>query len=441
LLVIPDLTADPRTRDNTLVTGSPHIRFYAGARLETPTGKALGALCVIDTKPRPEGLTPNQANALEALARQVMAQLELRRSLITLETRVAEKAKERSRTWQVSPDLIGVLNADGVFESSNPAWRHVLGWSEAEIAGRQFFDFLHPDDLPKNRAAWKDALSGQPVLNFENRYRRTDGTYRWLSWVAVPEGDKIYCSARDITSSKELQASRDAFQASLADEKTTSKLREQFIAVLGHDLRNPLAAISGGLDLIARTPLNERALGLVPMVKASVARMAGLIDNVLDFARGRLGDGLTLTRERCDLAPVIAQVAAELRTSHPTREIDLKFSLDGLVDCDRTRLSQLVSNLVANALTHGAPDKPIHVRVANADGALELSVSNSGAPIPPAALAKIFEPFERGSLRSSLQGLGLGLYISSQIARAHAGTLSVTSTPEETRFTFRMPLR
>jgi signal transduction histidine kinase len=103
------------------------------------------------------------------------------------------------------------------------------------------------------------------------------------------------------------------------------------------------------------------------------------------------------------------------------------------------RLSQLLSNLVANALTYGAPDKPVDVRALATQSEFELSVSNQGDPIPLLALEKLFEPFERGAVKPSQQGLGLGLYIASQIAAAHAGTLSAASTPEETRFTFRMP--
>ncbi len=227
---------------------------------------------------------------------------------------------------------------------------------------------------------------------------------------------------------------------SLLDERRTSELREQFIAVLGHDLRNPLAAIGGGVDLISRTRLEERASRIVPMVQSSIARMAGLIDNVLDFARGRLGDGLTLTREPCDLVPTLTHVVSELRTGQPDRTIDTAFALDGPVDCDRSRVSQLVSNLVANALTHGAADGPVVVRAKTDGGSLEVSVSNSGEPIPPAILNRLFEPFERGAVRPSQQGLGLGLYIASQIAHAHGGTLSADSSQGETRFTFRMPL-
>ncbi|GEP00281.1 PAS domain S-box protein [Methylobacterium haplocladii] len=209
LLVIPDLAADPRTRGNTLVTGEPFIRFYAGARLETPEGIALGSLCVIDTAPRPGGLTEEQAGSLEALARQVMTLMELRRAQdslravnVSLEAQVVERTRERNRTWEVSPDLLGVVNAQGHFETSNPAWQTVLGWSSEDVAATFYADFLHPDDVERTDAVWQSLQAGQPVVSFENRYRRTDGTYRWLSWVSVPEGGKAYCSGRDVTAEK-----------------------------------------------------------------------------------------------------------------------------------------------------------------------------------------------------------------------------------------------
>jgi sigma-B regulation protein RsbU (phosphoserine phosphatase) len=223
-------------------------------------------------------------------------------------------------------------------------------------------------------------------------------------------------------------------------ERHISKLREQFIAVLGHDLRNPLQAVVGGLASISRTKLEDKAVQLVPMIQASVGRMSKLIDDVLDFARGRLGDGLILTRTRCDLVPVLSHVVAELRISHPGRLLQTSFAFHDPIDCDPARLSQVLSNLLANAITYGAPDKPIAVRGLVNLGVFELSVSNEGEPIPHQIIEHLFEPFERGTVKPSQQGLGLGLYIASQITMAHGATLSATSTPQETRFTFRMPI-
>lgn len=230
-----------------------------------------------------------------------------------------------------------------------------------------------------------------------------------------------------------------ASAATLIDEQRASKLREQFIAVLGHDLRNPVAAIDAGSQLLLKTPLNERAVGLARTIGASAWRMSRLIDNLLDFARGRLGGGITLNRAPLALEPGLRHVVDELQSTHPDRAIDAAFDLPRAVDADPDRLGQLLSNLVANALTHGASDDPVIVRAAIEDGAFVLSVANSGEPIPPAAMERLFEPFERGAVRPSAQGLGLGLYIAAEIARAHGGTLNVESSPAQTKFTFRMP--
>lgn len=120
-----------------------------------------------------------------------------------LERQVIERAHERGLTWQVSPDLLSVMSADMHFETTNPAWRLALGWSDDELSGSAFADLLHPDDVSRSQHALAALAKNHPVLNLENRYRRKDGSYRWLSWVAVPEGGKMYCSARDITSEKQ----------------------------------------------------------------------------------------------------------------------------------------------------------------------------------------------------------------------------------------------
>lgn len=231
-------------------------------------------------------------------------------------------------------------------------------------------------------------------------------------------------------------------EAALLDERQSAELREQFIAVLGHDLRNPLAAISAGAGVLRKMPLNDAAWSVATRIQKSVHRMATLIDDVMDFARGRLGSGLSLDiNADKPLAAELEHVVAELRAAWPERRIDALIALAGPVRCDRGRISQLLSNLVANALTHGAADQPISVRVSDSGGRFTLAVANRGEPIPTSTLDKLFEPFFRGSARPSQQGLGLGLYIVSEIARAHGGSLDVVSTPEETRFTFSMPVK
>jgi sigma-B regulation protein RsbU (phosphoserine phosphatase) len=242
---------------------------------------------------------------------------------------------------------------------------------------------------------------------------------------------------------RELVEARAKLQQGLATQQETSELREQFIAVLGHDLRNPLAAIGAGARILQRSPAlqeQQKEQRILGMIDATVARMSDLIDDILDFARGRLGSGITLHRDSQPLQPVLEHVVEELRTASPDRSIETAFTIAQPVDCDHKRIAQLASNLIGNALTHGAPDQPVRVGAMTEGGEFSLWVANAGEPIPEEAMQRLFEPFFRGDVRASRQGLGLGLHIASQIAQAHGGRIDVTSTLEETRFTLRMPI-
>ncbi|MGB3338100.1 MAG: GAF domain-containing sensor histidine kinase [Devosia sp.] len=230
-------------------------------------------------------------------------------------------------------------------------------------------------------------------------------------------------------------------EAGLASERRMSELRDQFIAVLGHDLRNPVAAIGAGAGMLLKTPLNERAVKIVTLMQGSVIRMASLIDNVMDFARGRLGGGIELVRQRGDIAPTLRHVIDELQVANRDRQILADIAVAEPVDLDPTRLAQLLSNLLANALTHGDPAQPVRVEAGLSDRAFVLSVANGGDPIQPEQQAALFEPFARPNGSAGKQGLGLGLYIASQIAAAHGGGIDVTSDAAETRFTLTIPLR
>ena len=231
-----------------------------------------------------------------------------------------------------------------------------------------------------------------------------------------------------------------ASEAALVDAHKTAELREEFIAVLGHDLRNPLSSIHSGAQVLRRIALDERGSRVVDIIQKSVTRMAGLIDDVLDFARARLGGGLVLGRNADEpLSPTLEHVIAELRTAWPDRTIEAHIDLAAPVYCDRARVAQLLSNLLANALTHGSPDGPVSVNAAIKGDSFELSVENTGEPIPATTIERLFQPFTRAAAGPEQKGLGLGLYIASEIARAHEGRLDVTSTAAKTCFTFRMP--
>ncbi|MBR0970632.1 GAF domain-containing sensor histidine kinase [Bradyrhizobium japonicum] len=228
-------------------------------------------------------------------------------------------------------------------------------------------------------------------------------------------------------------------EAKLLDAKAAAELQEQFMAVLGHDLRNPLAAIAAGTRLLASTPLDERAISLVAMMATSTVRMSSLIEDVIDLARSRLGGKISLAPSMEPLEPLLRQVVDEMRATHPQRRIEAEFAVTKPVFADRQRIARLLSNLLGNALSYSPAESLVFVR-AQTYGSFSLSVTNHGPAIPPATLGKLFVPFVRGQDTGNQQGLGLGLFIVSQIASAHGGTIDVTSTDDVTRFTFQMPL-
>jgi sigma-B regulation protein RsbU (phosphoserine phosphatase) len=347
------------------------------------------------------------------------------------------------------------LGPDGRVSRVNATLKAWIGFSDVELTGKRLHEFLnisgriyfetHIAPLLRMQGTFNEVAldlvmkdGGKlPVIVNAAEERDADGTTTLTRVIVLQATDRrLY--------ERNLVETRSAAQKGLQLERETSELREQFIAVLGHDLRNPLASISAGARILQRSnsPKSDTEYQVLAMLNTTVARMAGLIDDVLDFARGRLGSGITLTRDtRVPLESALLQVVDELRIAHPTREIRTKFAISEPVDCDRSRMGQLVSNLVGNALTHGAIHSPVQVDAKTIEGTFELSVANEGKAIPEAAMARLFEPFFRGEVRASRHGLGLGLHIASQIAKAHGGALTVTSTPEETRFVLTMPLR
>jgi signal transduction histidine kinase len=227
-------------------------------------------------------------------------------------------------------------------------------------------------------------------------------------------------------------------QHALFNEIEAAELREQFIAVLGHDLRTPLSSIVTGAEVLRMQELPPNAVRVVDRISRSALRISGLVDDVVDFTRGRMGGGIALAlKPETALQAAFEQVVAELRGAHPQREIVAELAIDGPVLCDAGRLAQLLSNLVKNALVHGDATRPVRVQALRRDGRLALVVSNEGPAIPPETMAQLFKPFWRGSAEAG-QGLGLGLFIVSEIAQSHGGTIDVASTDELTSFTFTL---
>ena len=239
---------------------------------------------------------------------------------------------------------------------------------------------------------------------------------------------------------KELRRGRE--NAALLDERAANELREEFVAILGHDLRNPLQAISVIGGLLERGSTDPRMATMAARIRTSTRRMSALIDDTLDFARIRLGGGLGVVLIDTDeVETALTAAVRELQDGHPTRHITTHIAAKCRMRCDTGRMQQLVSNLVGNALSHGFSDSIVRFTAVADEHYLALEVWNDGEPIPPESIENLFLPFWRNRLEKKRAGLGLGLHICNQIVRAHHGQFTVTSKMKTgTKFTVRIPL-
>jgi K+-sensing histidine kinase KdpD len=222
-----------------------------------------------------------------------------------------------------------------------------------------------------------------------------------------------------------------------------TEFEQQLIGIVSHDLRNPLGAITMAAGLLQVSPgLNERQLKAAHRIASSCNRATRLIRDFLDFTQARLGSGIPLNRRPMDLHDVTRHVVDEVRQAHPTREVQLEASGEGHGQWDPDRISQVLTNLVGNALAYSPAHTPVRVSTSSEPGFAVLQVHNQGTPISPELLPRLFEPLTRGAPTEGQhsRSIGLGLYIVREILRGHGGSVEVSSSEQEgTTFTVRLP--
>lgn len=342
-----------------------------------------------------------------------------------------------------------VVDTNGIIIRANSRVALWMDMPPAELAGARFSDLLsiggriyyetHLWPLLRMQGFFDEValeLAGKNKTRMQvlaNAYERRDenGIPQFVRVTIFKATDRrLY--------EQTLRNQKSVAENRLFDEQAVSALREQFIAVLGHDLRNPLTSIIAGGSLLLNIIQDEQQRKIITTMSNSAQRMSEMIDQITDFARGRMSGGMAVDQKATVIEPLLQHVVEEIRTGFPGRVIRTSFDIVDPVYCDAPRIGQLLSNLLANALTHGAHGAPVYVKGIHKNKVFELSVSNSGHPIPAALLDKIFQPFTSEQSNTSRNGLGLGLYIASQIAIAHGGTLTVLSNQSETRFTLQM---
>lgn len=374
------------------------------------------------------------------------------------DTQISMPAEDLEDLYENAPCGYLSLQPDGRIAKVNKTLSTWIGIPAEQLLGKRLHDLLntsgrifyetHFAPLLRMQGFFNEvaldlvAADGRklPVLANAMERRAEDGALLFTR-VTMFQAAERRRYERELVEARAAADTAGAIVKSQLDfEQQTAELREQFIAILGHDLRNPLASIAAAGRMLRKEEQTDRSTKVLDLMQGSVVRMSGLIDNVLDFARARLGGGIVLDRRAEELEPILRQGIEELRYSHLDRRIEVSIELGGPISCDSSRIGQLVSNLLGNALTHGTPDEPVRLSAATVDGRLELWIANGGAPISSDAMTRLFQPFFKGEAGTSQRGLGLGLYIASEIARAHGGAITVSSGDNETRFTFVMPL-
>lgn len=377
----------------------------------------------------------HELRLLRALASRAASLLTANAAVATQEARARHAKRTLESLIEAAPLPVLSVDLNGIVRIWNRAAEEVFGWRRDEVIGRPN-PSVPPDLRDESRQILRDIQGGAVIRDRPVRRLRKDGTSIELSFAVAPVQEPDGRVSGSIGIFLDLSQRR---QSEAAAERT-ARFREQFLGIVGHDLRNPLTAILSSAQMLLRySSLDDRQRRVLGRIESSAGRMTRMIEELLDFTRGRLGGGFPIVPRRVDLGEIAEQCIEELSLAHAQRRIDLDLSGDLWGDWDPGRLAQVLSNLIGNALQHSPDGSPVRVTVRAEGEEAVFETHNGGSPIPNDLLPHIFEPGRRGEgVRSA--GLGLGLYIAQQIVQAHGGSLEARSdTAGGTVFRMRLP--
>jgi PAS domain S-box-containing protein len=313
-----------------------------------------------------------------------------------------------------------------------------FGATEDEVLGSGWQRLVHPDDRERSLARWAESLRTEEEYEVEFRLRRADGVYRWHLGRAVA----MHTAKGAVSSWFGTNTDIDDRKRAQDELQERSAYERQLIGIVSHDLRNPINAIGMAAALLAKQDLDERQARAVARIASSSDRARRMLSDFLDFTQARSAGGIPVTPRPANIRQIARHVFDELRVLHRDRAATIEHEGEEEGTWDGDRIAQVMGNLLNNAFQHGSATAPIQVRTRGDRDHVAIEVQNQGPPIPPAAVGRLFQPFERGtgSMPGAERGVGLGLFISKQIVDAHHGTIGVRSTEEDgTVFTVHLP--
>ncbi len=482
IFIIPAALLDERYATNPFVSSEPDIRFYTGVPWATPKGDTLGTLCVVDHVPG--GLTMDQREALHALGRQIVNQLELRRGMdevgqtggegeppaprahktvVNLDTRPLDQRTEKPRDEPppgkpaiTVPQIIWTTLPDGTLDYYNHYWYNHPILAREQSQGKRWQTVLHPDDVETCLQRWTKAAQKGDAYAAEYRCKRpSDGTYRWHLFRAAPFRDQDGSIIKWLGSATDIEDHKNAMERQRTlTEELEHRVRERTVELMtsndrlsdmaqvaAHDLQEPLRMVASYTQLLSRRyqgRLDPDADEFIKYVMDGTLRMQRMIDGLLAYSQAGLAQG-DLALVDCNL--IFNEVVSNLQIA--IRESNATVSCDPLptIYANPTQLVQLFQNLISNAIKFRA-DRPlkIHVRAEHRNGVWQFLVRDNGIGIDPQYSSQIFMLFQRLPGHAKHTGTGIGLAICKKIVESLGGRIWVESkTGEGSTFYFTLP--
>lgn len=342
----------------------------------------------------------------------------------------AAVAHELDSFFTVTPDLVCLADLEGRFTRVNPSWHHVLGWTEDELTGRPYVDFVHPDDVAETQRASVALADGETVTKFENRYREKNGSFRWLSWRAKLDLNTglIAAIARDVT---QRRAGEDQLKEVNAKLQDASRNKDAFLARMSHDLRTPLTAVVGFAQLLDSDTLTPDQSESVHQILKAGRHLTQMIDEVLQVVRAEAG-AVPLSVEPLHLTEVANEAVDLIRPSATRRRlvvsVDAGDPARSWVLGDRQRTTEILLNLLSNAVKYNRDGGTIHVAISSREDKVRISVIDTGPGLSPDQCRRVFNPFERlDAANRHIEGTGLGLALAKSMAVLMNGQVGVDS--------------
>jgi PAS domain S-box-containing protein len=447
LFEVEDARADERFADNPIVVGGPGVVHYAGVPLVMPDGERIGTICVIaDTPGRLDGPT---RELLRKIARSIVSVLVLReserdgRERIKAELALRDSEAKFKIMTDAMPQMVWSTRADGLHDYFNRRWYEFTGAPEGSSLGVGWLGLFSPEDQLRAASTWQHSHATGEPYEVECRLRHRTGEYRWVLSRALPVRDETGAVFRWMGTCTDIHDQK-VFQEEL---KAANRRKDEFLAMLAHELRNPLAPISSAahtLELSAEDP--SRVVHASKLINRQVKHMTALVDDLLDVSRVNRGL-VRIADEVVEIAQVVQSALEQARPHMAERQHEI--STHGLeqtarVRGDQVRLVQIVSNLLNNAAKYTPHGGHIMVTLKIQDDQACISVTDDGSGIEPDLQPHVFELFTQGARTPDRAqgGLGIGLALVKRVVELHGGTVRVESAGlgHGSTFTVSLPL-